>query len=71
MKLLFFNLGGTELIIILPILFPIIFWIWALIDILRSNFKDGSAKLVWLLVTVFVPLGFILYFIIGRKQRVK
>ncbi len=49
----------------------LILWIGAFIDILRSDFRGGSDKIVWLLVVVFLPLfGAILYFAIGRKQRV-
>ncbi len=37
---------------------------------LRSEFT-GSNKLIWLLMVVFIPyLGFLLYFIIGRKQKI-
>lgn len=32
----------------------------------------GSNKIVWLLVVIFLPvIGFILYFLIGRNQKVK
>lgn len=42
----------------------------ALIDILRHDFRENQ-KLVWLIVVLFVPLmGTILYFAIGRKQRI-
>jgi len=46
-------------------------WIIALVDILRNEFT-GANKVIWLLVVVFIPiLGFILYFTIGRKQKVR
>jgi hypothetical protein len=42
----------------------------AFIDIVRSEFT-GYNKLVWLLAVIFFPLiGWILYFIIGRKQKI-
>lgn len=48
----------------------IVFWIWTLIDVLKSEFK-GSGKIVWLLVVFFLAiLGSILYVAIGRKQRI-
>jgi hypothetical protein len=48
-----------------------VFWLWALIDILKSEFT-GSNKIVWLLMVVFVPLiGAILYYFIGREQKIK
>ena len=47
-----------------------ILWIWALIDILKSDFKDNINKIIWLLV-VFVLnfLGVLLYYFIGREQK--
>ena len=45
-------------------------WIWALIDILRSEFS-GSNKIIWLLVVFFIPvLGLVLYLAMGRKQKI-
>ena len=47
-----------------------IFWGWALIDILKSDFKDGINKLIWLLVVFFLyALGALLYVFIGRSQK--
>jgi len=41
----------------------------ALIDILRNEFT-GSNKLIWVVVSIFLPfLGPILYFAIGRHQK--
>jgi hypothetical protein len=49
----------------------LILWIWALVDIVRSNFRDSNTKLIWILVVILLPLlGSILYLIIGRNQRV-
>jgi len=59
--------GGQELLLILIIALPII----ALVDILRHDFKQSDNKLVWALIVLLLPLiGTILYFLIGRKQRV-
>jgi len=68
-----FGIGIQELIVLfiltLLIIFP--FWFWALVDILRSDFT-GKNKIVWVLVVIFLPpIGTILYFLIGRKQKVK
>jgi hypothetical protein len=47
------------------------FWIWALVDILKNEFT-GSNKLIWLLAVVMVPLlGMILYWFIGREQKIR
>jgi len=60
-------IGLPELIFLLPL----VFWIWALVDILKSKFTYSN-KIIWLLIVSFVPIiGFILYFLIGRKQKVR
>lgn len=66
------GLGGWEIILILlAILFPVLLWIWPLIDCLKSDFKNND-KLVWVFLILFLPLlGLILYLTIGRNQKVK
>ncbi len=49
-----------------------IFWIWALIDILKSNFNDSINKLIWFLVLFPVYIRCIivfLYYFIGINQK--
>lgn len=61
---------GELLILTLFFLFPVILWIVALVDIMRNDFQ-GNNKIAWVLVVVFLPIiGAILYFIIGRSQKV-
>ncbi len=56
--------------VVLGLIF-IIFWVWALIDILKSDFEDNIIKLIWLLVVFFLSiLGAILYYFIGQKQKI-
>lgn len=63
--------GPMEIIILGFILLPLLLWIIALVDILKSEFT-GSNKIVWLLVVIFFPvIGFILYFLIGKQQKIK
>ena len=67
---MFGNLGTGELILIFFILLPTILWIVALVDILRSEFQ-GYNKLIWVVVVIFLPIiGSILYFIIGKSQKI-
>jgi len=48
-----------------------IVWAWAIIDILKSDFKDSTNKLIWLFVVIFLTvLGALLYFLFGRNQKV-
>lgn len=63
-------MGATDIFLIY--LGIAIFWLWGLIDIVRSDFKDSINKIIWLLLAFFAgPLGTMLYLLIGRKQRVK
>lgn len=62
-------MGLFELIMILFLLGFIPFII-AFIDILKNEF-DGYNKLIWLLAVLFAPLiGPIVYFIIGKRQKI-
>lgn len=64
--------GGAEWIVILAVLgliglLPLI----ALIDIIRNEFRGSNDKVIWVIVVLFIPfLGSLLYFLIGRNQRV-
>ncbi|MFN4197139.1 MAG: PLDc N-terminal domain-containing protein [Caldimicrobium sp.] len=63
-------IGSPEIIVLLWLAWLILF-IFALFDVLRSDFP-GYDKIVWLLVVILVPLiGPIAYFTIGRKQKIK
>ena len=47
-----------------------VFWLWVLIDILKSEFEDAN-KIVWLLTVILLPLlGVVLYWFFGREQKV-
>ncbi len=47
-----------------------ILWLWALIDILKNEFR-GNNKIIWIIVVILLPVvGFILYYLIGREQRI-
>ncbi|UMB53814.1 PLD nuclease N-terminal domain-containing protein [Lutibacter sp. A64] len=66
-------IGPWQIIILMVIIFlvGIIPTIIALIDILKNKF-EGNNKIVWVLVVLFLNIiGAILYFTIGRNQRIK
>lgn len=47
----------------------LIFWIWALIDVIRREFPNPNDKILWIvLIIVLGILGSILYLIIGRRK---
>ena len=55
---------------ILIIAFFVLMWVSALVDILKNNFKKNY-KLIWIIAVVLIPiLGAILYFMIGKKQKI-
>ena len=63
-------MSGMGIITMILMFGSFIFWIWALIDILRSDFNDSINKLIWLLVVFFLyALGALLYIIIGKNQK--
>ncbi|MCC8426143.1 PLDc N-terminal domain-containing protein [Mucilaginibacter sp. UR6-11] len=68
----FFEFTTSEimLVVILILAFPLL-CLFCLIDIIRSDFKDSTAKLIWVLVVLFAPfIGSVLYLFIGRKSKV-
>ena len=66
----FLAIGPWQIILIVVTVFlGVIPTIIALIDVVRNEFS-GNNKIVWLLVVLFTNfLGALLYFIIGRKQK--
>ncbi|WP_225034829.1 PLDc N-terminal domain-containing protein [Winogradskyella sp. SM1960] len=66
----FLMIGPWQLILILITVFIIIIpTVIALIDILKNEFY-GNNKIAWVLVVLLGNvLGALLYFIIGRKQK--
>jgi uncharacterized membrane protein YhaH (DUF805 family) len=68
-----FGLGILEIFVIaflIIFIFLAVVWMRALIDILKSDFKNNN-KLIWLLTVIFVPFaGAIIYFVIGKKQKI-
>ncbi len=73
MSITILSLSVIHLIIVfIFILLPSIFWIIALIDILKSDFRDTNGKIIWVLVVIFLPvIGSILYFLIGKSQKIQ
>jgi hypothetical protein len=47
------------------------FWILTIVRIAKSDFIDHRTKMVWGVVVFFLPLlGMLLYYAIGRNQRI-
>lgn len=59
------------MVFIALIALPSVVWLYALADAIRNDFPCFSTKIVWILVLCFFPpLGTLLYFLIGRSQRI-
>lgn len=62
---------GMQLFLLLIGFALVAVWVWALIDILKSKFKEDLMQIVWLLVVFFLPfLGVILYLLVGRSMKI-
>lgn len=49
-----------------------IFWIWMIIDCVGNAALTGTAKIVWLLVVIFLHfIGALLYFFLARGNRTR
>jgi len=63
-------MGLIALFIIIPmaLVLGLVLPIVAIIDILRSKFY-GNENILMLLLVIFVPFGFVLYFIIAPSRK--
>jgi hypothetical protein len=66
-----FLFGGWELLFLFLFPFSLLFmafWIWMLIDCIRSKGLSDGEKIAWTLVIVFThALGALIYLLAGRK----
>ncbi|MHA7130463.1 PLD nuclease N-terminal domain-containing protein [Algoriphagus namhaensis] len=47
-------------------------WIYAVIDLLKSDFRKPNQKLIWTLLLIFVPIfGTFLYLSMSRRDKVR
>jgi len=61
-----------EILLILFAIAILVFVIYTLVDVIKSDFKRDVNKVIWILAIIFVsPIGSILYMIIGKKQKIK
>ena len=54
--------------IIIGFWFFALVWIYALFSTLLSEFRDGTNKIVWIILLIFLPISAILYPFIGKRQ---
>jgi hypothetical protein len=65
------NMGGASMILFMLLSIAyFILWIYCLIDVIRSDFKDSNMKLIWVVVLLFAHvLGPLAYLIIGKGTK--
>jgi uncharacterized RDD family membrane protein YckC len=62
-------LEGAGTVAIVFAILASIFWLWMLIDCLMNPRLQGTEKIVWVLVVLFLHLlGAVIYFVIGRQR---
>ena len=64
--------GGTEWLLLLIVgIFFFALPIWAIVDIIRSDFKQRDNRLLWIILIVLVPIvGSIIYYFMRDGQKV-
>lgn len=63
--------GGMEWLIVLLGLALFGLWIYTMVEIITSKFQDHSNKTLWLVLVIFLGLlGTLIYWIVGRQNRV-
>jgi hypothetical protein len=70
--LAFFEFSARETLLLGAVMlaYPLLV-IYCLVDIVRSNFKDSTIKLIWVLIVLFAPFfGSIAYLLIGRQSKI-
>ena len=62
------GIGYAEMLILgLPLL---IFWLWMLVDCLKNQAMQGTDKIAWVLVIVFLNwLGALIYYFVVKRKR--
>jgi len=66
-----FMLGSSMLFLAVGLALFVL-WIWAIIDVIKSDFKDSTTKIIWIALLIFLPfLGAVIYPFLGKstKQR--
>lgn len=62
--------GGMVLLFLLLSIFYFFLWIYCLIDVIRSDFKDQNMKLIWVVVLLFAHLiGPIAYLVLRNGSK--
>ncbi len=48
------------------------FWIWMIVDCALHETRVGNERLIWVIITVFVPyVGAVAYYVFRRPERIR
>lgn len=62
--------GGSEWFLIVLVLACLGWWIYSIVEIITSKFKESSSKTLWLVIVIFVGfIGTLIYWFAGRSNR--
>ena len=68
--LFFMNMGLGGIVFLLLSLAYLAFWIYCLVDVIRSDFKDQNMKIIWVIIILFAHLiGPLAYLAIGKSTK--
>lgn len=68
--LFFMNMGLGGIVFLLLSLAYLALWIYCLVDVIRSDFKDQNMKLIWVIIILFAQLiGPLAYLAIGKSTK--
>ena len=71
MTFAFMSLGLMEMLFLAFVVCGFLIPLAALIDTVRSDFKGQNDKIMWVLIIILFPfIGSLLYFFIGRSQKI-
>jgi len=63
--------GANDIAILAVCSVPLILTIFALVDLVRRQFRDQATKVIWALAILFFPcLGPLLYLFWGKNQAI-
>ncbi len=66
----FMFLIGSSMLFLAAGLAIFVLWIWAIIDVIRSEFKDQTTKIIWIALLIFLPfLGAVIYPFVGKSTK--
>ncbi len=61
---------GSSMLFLAAGLALFVLWIWAIIDVIRSDFKDQTTKIIWIALLIFLPfLGAVIYLFVGKSTK--